>query len=1439
MPNPPSLNVYQRKPLDQIVTIPDSIISVYVVENHIWSDGGSRQARAARKPEPRTVREFLISPVRSFLNDLFRGLAAPYIPGRKDTPIGQGFWVQAEFGSGKSHLLSFIGALALGDEEAWKIVEEKERRAGIGARESLDVFYKSGLAKKTRDSKGILVAVKTLVGQGGGAIGMSGMNRSLAEYVLDAVADQFYLETGHSLPFYPVEMLAERFLNTEDFELYKGRLARFLKNPAYFDAEAQDEIQDFLSDLQDTAEPGRRRDCGDRLWRFYTEDLRITPQIPVDSEDVLKHMVRRLLDEGYAGLLLILDEVSLFEQGRTDAQRIEDQKVLEVLSNRLAKVECLPIWTVCAAQQQIESRIAGGRHFIARERLDLVPLLNNPGYYYDIALSRVRTVADPAAIDQYYEDYRRSFSWPQSRGKDEFAHFFPFYPPSVDVVRAVSYNLTTVRSALYFMLQALEMQRKRGSRELITLWSIFDMVVDYEEDASNTTRSIANVKTKWPAEWKAYEAAIHQLDTITKGPLKVYRSRCEKIIRTLFLYHVANMAPNGLSAEELMNSVMEWKDHDKDQLADLRDNLDHYESLIDKIALELAQISRVGHNYKFNPTGGGPDPRDHFQKARAEAEANQVLRNQAWEALLDLDGWKVDARLVTIDLAKDIRSIFRDIAPASQSDMSIKWHGRLITGRVFMRDLRDIAGRSALLPQINSAETGLDFHVFVSSTPCAADLDRLVETKKDGRALFWSPDALSPAEHSLLIDFAAYRTLVADFGGRDTQEAKDVLEWVQSRLRADMGSIYRIVPDSFGRGRIAALDHSNMSFTCQGELNAILTPLVGQALDAVYVSKEIDFDAPAPFDDTNAVNVINGIVKVSEIPRGAKPTKETSAAQNYGFALGIMRRPNDRLLDLSQCRYTRDLAGWIDDKIGDGSATLPATSLYRNFMGVGGPDGVNYGLSKRMVQLYLLCLVREGKIRVSLSGRNIPVDAIDYGNIADIDFKVAVLDAFDQIQRLKPPEGWELLAPYAAVLLEDETVRATRQDSEIQLAVQRLLRLRAEQAATFPTLEAGLADLFTEIGQANPLAERLGAWGKYLSLPVKSTDPLPFLLNALDDAFGYRVYRDETVHQEEVDDLRVRLTELKQAANFFGHRDRVRAAARYAAWANSDAILPTAAGDLTLQQVRSVCLTAAAGFAHLGELMTHETRLLSELLDPMKEAIQTYTVRYLQIFDQVTACTEQAHQDIEDIPASAGYRALERLAQVAQLGGDPRAELDSSFAEIANGPDLFPANLARATVERELRERPQPPDCPLTLSNAHEWIERAERAVGRCRAALSEALLVKARLLDSPALRERLAQGREEPFIAGLLGAGIADEVAAYLERTLGQADETQAAAAVELLSRYLKKLRVRRVRLSDFSPGKRTLERGDVDDVVQEFRVFLLSAMSAGSDELSVVELE
>ncbi|MEI8133211.1 MAG: hypothetical protein WCG34_12330, partial [Leptolinea sp.] len=112
MTNNPTMNLFRRKPLDEITSIPNDIISVYVVEQHIWSNQGSEEdrqlARGTRLAETRTVEEFLIDPVRSFLVDFFRQLSAPYDPARKDAPVGQGYWVQAEFGSGKSHLLSFL-----------------------------------------------------------------------------------------------------------------------------------------------------------------------------------------------------------------------------------------------------------------------------------------------------------------------------------------------------------------------------------------------------------------------------------------------------------------------------------------------------------------------------------------------------------------------------------------------------------------------------------------------------------------------------------------------------------------------------------------------------------------------------------------------------------------------------------------------------------------------------------------------------------------------------------------------------------------------------------------------------------------------------------------------------------------------------------------------------------------------------------------------------------------------------------------------------------------------------------------------------------------------------------------------------------------------------------------------------------------------------------
>jgi hypothetical protein len=1425
------MGLFKRKSLDQITSIPDEIISVYVIENHIWSNGGSEEARSTRSPEFRTIDEFLINPVRSLLTDFFRKLSAPYNPERKDNQIGQGYWIQAEFGSGKSHLLSFMGALALGKEESWQIIKEKEQTQGLGRRESLYYFYEQGLSKKIHQTKGILVAVKTLVGQGGGPIGIQGGEKKLTEYILDAVSEQFYLETGRSLPIYPTEILAQRFLNTRDFEMYRNELAAFLKDTRYFDEEEQEEITDFLENLQNNPDPGVQRDCGQRLWDFYVTYLQTTPKIPLETEDVLKHMVDRLLEEGYDGLLLILDEVSLFMKGRSADQRAEDEKTLVVLSNRLAYKENLPVWTVCAAQQAIEQTMSGIMNIHARERLDLIPLLNDHSDYYDIALSRVRDVTNAAAVDQYYEDYKGSFSWLQAQGIDQFRRFFPFYPPSLDVVRQISMHLTTVRSALYFMLQTLKTQRKRKSRELISLWGLFDDVIQYEEDPSGTTKGITSVKIKWPNEWTAYENAKLQLDSATHGQLKVYRSRSEKVIKSLFLYHVANMAPGGLSSEDLMNSVMEWKDHDQDQAADLQDNLDHYEVLSDTIATELPQVIKSGPNYKFNPTASGVNPLEQFQRARSEAETNEVLRERAWKYLLALEKWEVRSQLMIIDLSQGIQSIFRHIAPDQQEQIIIKWHNREISGRLFMRDLRYTAEHNSLLPSINSAETGLDFLVFISSTPAGDQLDTLVTSKKDPRILFWTPDELNASEKGLLIDFTAYQILARDFAGRDTQDAKIVLDWVQNRLRDQMGMIYQIIPQAYSRGRITALDHTQMEFNVQGELSAILSPLITQILDDTYICKEITFNAPAPFNDTNAINVINGIVKVGEIPRGAKPNRFISAAQNYGFDLQIMRPPNDKKLDLRDCRYTKDISAWIESKLIDSSATMSITTIEKNFMGIAGTRGINYGLSRRMLQLYVLCLAREGKIRITLKGHNIPCEAIDYRNIAEIDFKTSTLDAFDQIQRLKPPKGWDILAPYAAILLYDENLLTIQEDAEIQNALQQLLTFKKEQQLSIENFRKDLQDLFDELAQPNPIDEQLQKWEIFLSEYIDPNEPIPYFRNALAKAFGYHCYAEDTVHQSDLDDLKLLTETIQQARSFFQHKDQLSAISRYL-----KIELPK---NPTFYQIQISFDQTQKSMQDFLPFIKNEAQLRSQLLDPMKAAISSYGTRYLQVFDQVVSRSGEARQSIQALVNSPIYLTLQRLGTVKALGIDPIPAVDDLFQSYNqdNSP-LFPDEIKRADIERQLRQMPQPPNCPLTFTNAQDWLQSADQAVEECYKALNDALAEKARSLHNQAVRQRLHQGKHEAFIAKILAAQNIEQIGEILLEALC-CEELPNPNPIDLLSRYLKKIRVIQVSLSDFKPSKRTIELNEIDIIAQEFKQYLLEKFNTDDEEIFIIELE
>ena len=295
-----------------------------------------------------------------------------------------------------------------------------------------------------------------------------------------------------------------------------------------------------------------------------------------------------------------------------------------------------------------------------------MPLLQNDQDYYDIVLNRVREITNPDAIANYYAHYKQRFQWAAAMGEKEFNRFFPFHQPAVEVLRAITYELTTARSAIHFMHQTLKHQIKHGGRDLIRLWELFDEAVRYEEDPSNLNAAIVAIKTKRKADFRAYEASRRQIDSLTKGYLKVHRDKAVKTVQTLFLYHVARTRQQGLSADEIANSVLIERDAD----ATMEENVLHYETLAENLKKELRQIAQTydeDHRprYRFEPVFTGVDPRSEFQKARDEAEANEERRREAWEHLLSLNEWLVSTRQMTLDLSHEVKSIFCDIVPAS------------------------------------------------------------------------------------------------------------------------------------------------------------------------------------------------------------------------------------------------------------------------------------------------------------------------------------------------------------------------------------------------------------------------------------------------------------------------------------------------------------------------------------------------------------------------------------------------------------------------------------------------------------------------------------------------------------------------------------------------------------------------------------------------------
>jgi hypothetical protein len=254
---------------------------------------------------------------------------------------------------------------------------------------------------------------------------------------------------------------------------------------------------------------------------------------------------------------------------------------------------------------------------------------------------------------------------------------------------------------------------------------------------------------------------------------------------------------------------------------------------------------------------------------------------------------------------------------------------------------------------------------------------------------------------------------------------------------------------------------------------------------------------------------------------------------------------------------------------------------------------------------------------------------------------------------------------------------------------------------------------------------------------------------------------------------------------------------------------------------------------HTQDLMESEAKLQSQLLDTLDAVQSVYRTRYLQAFDEVTGKCEAVRSEIDRIPDSNPFKAIAELVNIDALASVNVATLRDEITSYKDG--LFQSSLDRNTVERALKDRPQPEGCPLHVDEAAGLVTAAEQAMELAKGKLQAALLNMASLLRQPALRYLLEQGKQEAFIADALAAQCDDELATLLSDRIPSDP-----ANSKLLAKYLKQIVVKVVHLNEFHPTKTKVEKSDIESIVGEFRKFLETAVdNDGKGQSTILEIK
>jgi len=954
---------------------------------------------------------------------------------------GQGFWIQAEYGAGKTHFLATLACLLAGDDALWEQVRDETihpYRTRLRATRLFPVVISLRGETETGavDTRPLFDVIE------------QGLVRSLEEYGL---RDAVRLTLADDL----LDWFAGQPEGTRgDIETYVQRQS----------GQSPDALREYEGDAAFAD-----------LLRAYCDEHDIRPQVASTVKARLHHVYeqltspdcsaersRRSLPGGaYDGLLFVIDEYEGWEKSRPrgSSQQARDEDLLETMAFVLPRGEGLRIFTIVASQTEVPAKLRGEH---GGDRFINVPLLAGAEHDYDLIVShRVRELEPERLpeVGEYYHYYAQQFDFARDLNELQFHDIFPFQPRCFDVVRRITArDLPTARSGILIFWQALNRPQLLDRSTLIRVADLLE---------SDHLRECLNTTVYRPAD-DAYRVAHEGLESLvpapssSKGLEPTDLKLAQDVLATLFLWHLAHLErPRPLSLKELAQATL--------TVSDLLRAEDAVAYVLGRMR-ELGQVRFDDQGASFVVTGGeGPTPVEIFDRYRQEALRDTHAVAQAWTNGLFLTPRETGGQA----------GLFGDFQPNEMKRFRAEFQRLEYSGEVVVATRWQLDwGLPLPSEDVHFRIVILTNYKLTSHRPDAvgpADL-------QDPRIAVIAPSELADEAQAAAVGYLAWQNMEQHYRDRAGPEAEKMRDWLATKRGSVLSDLLMKQTGLYRSSVVATRDGLAVDMREAMGLAGTerrITHVVERLLAAAYRDLPVETGKLRSLLRPNDVGKLFG---------GLFGRLETSAARaalrNYGIGLGLVHPDRPTGFRPTACRVLDLISAMLDEYDARGRE-LPVWRIYERLSGV--PCGLPYPL----IQLYLLAFVRHGQPRVELrlkpghrltirNGQPLPRPALTMTNVVDVDWKLGLDRWFDALIPARGP-SWNDTVAFAREIKSDlhttsDPAEIERQDTALRVAMESLSQEVETIQGSLGALARSLPGELTE--EANDVLNRVLALGQ-------------------------------------------------------------------------------------------------------------------------------------------------------------------------------------------------------------------------------------------------------------------------------------------------------------------------------------------------------------------------